>query len=133
MPEPEARVDQLNLIVQDMGATLGFYRRLGFSIDEPGEWPPGSGAQHGAVAMPDGFRLEFDNDAMARIWHAGWRDQPGAGGGTVLGVTLPSRDAVDQRYAELTGRVAGAGSRPTTRSGVPATRSSKIPTAVTSG
>ncbi len=103
MPEPEARLDQLNLIVQDMGATLGFYRRLGFSIDEPGEWPPGSGAQHGEVAMPDGFRLEFDNDAMARIWHAGWRDQPGPGGGTVLGVTLPSRDAVDQRYAELTG------------------------------
>src|SRR5260370_39050317 len=103
MNDSEARVDQLNLIVQDMAATLGFYRRLGFSIDDPGDWPPGSGAQHANVAMSDGFRLEFDNQAMARIWHAGWRDQPGPGGETVLGVTVSSRDAVDQRYAQLTG------------------------------
>jgi catechol 2,3-dioxygenase-like lactoylglutathione lyase family enzyme len=103
MPDPEARLDQLNLIVRDMEATLGFYRRLGFSIDEPSEWPPGSGAQHLNITMPDGFRLELDNVPMARIWHAGWRDQPGPGGGTVLGVTLPSRDAVDERYAQLTG------------------------------
>jgi catechol 2,3-dioxygenase-like lactoylglutathione lyase family enzyme len=103
MPDLEAHVDQVNLIVHDMEATLGFYRRFGFSVDDPGEWPPGSGARHASVAMPNGFRLEFDNDAMTRIWHAGWRDQPGPGGATVLGVALPSRDAVDQRYAELTG------------------------------
>jgi uncharacterized glyoxalase superfamily protein PhnB len=53
--------------------------------------------------MPNGFRLEFDNDAMTRIWHAGWRDQPGPGAATVVGVALPSRDAVDERFAELTG------------------------------
>ncbi len=63
----------------------------------------GSGARHASVATPNGLRLEFDNDAMTRIWHAGWRDQPGPGGDTVLGVALSSRDAVDQRYAELTG------------------------------
>jgi catechol 2,3-dioxygenase-like lactoylglutathione lyase family enzyme len=103
MPDPEPHVDQLNLIVHDMEATLRFYRRLGFSIDDPGEWPPGSGARHASVAMPNGFRLEFDNDAMTRIWHAGWRDQPGPGAATVLGVALPSRDAVDERFAELTG------------------------------
>jgi catechol 2,3-dioxygenase-like lactoylglutathione lyase family enzyme len=103
MADSEVRVDQLNLVVRDMAATLAFYRRLGLTIDDPPEWPPGSGARHGEATMPSGFRLEFDNVAMARIWHAGWRGQPGPGGSTVVGVSLPSRDAVDERYAELTG------------------------------
>ena len=74
MSEAEARVDQLNLVVQDMDATVAFYRRLGLAVDPPGEWPPGSGARHGEAVMPDGFRLEFDNVLMARICHAGLRD-----------------------------------------------------------
>ncbi|HSO96948.1 MAG TPA: VOC family protein [Acidimicrobiia bacterium] len=102
MSDPQVRVDQLNLVVHDMDATLAFYRLVGFAVDEPGAWPPGSDAQHGQVTMPDGFRLEFDNGPMTRIWHAGWRDDPNAGGGTVLGVSLPSRDAVDERYEALT-------------------------------
>jgi catechol 2,3-dioxygenase-like lactoylglutathione lyase family enzyme len=103
MADPEVRVDQLNLVVRDMAATLAFYRRLGLAIDEPGDWPPGSGAQHVGVKMPNGFSLEFDNVEMARIWHAAWRDQPGPAGGTVVGISLASRDAVDDRYGELTG------------------------------
>lgn len=102
MPDPEARLDQLNLIAPDLDATVAFYRRLGLAVDEPPEWPPGTGARHGDVRMPDGFRLEFDNEPMARIWHAGWRDEPGAAGGTVLGVSVGSRDAVDALYARLT-------------------------------
>lgn len=111
MPDAEARVDQLNLVAQDMDATLAFYRRLGLAIDPPGEWPPGSGARHGEAVMPDGFRLEFDNVPMARIWHAGWRDEARPGGETVVGVALASRDAVDARYAELTGD-GGVGRQP---------------------
>jgi len=102
MSEPDVRVDQLNLVVDDMETTLAFYRRLGLTIDSPGEWPAGSGALHAEVGTPDGFRLEFDNVAMARIWHAGWRDQPGPGGRAVVGVALPSRDAVDAQYQEWT-------------------------------
>ncbi len=102
MRDPVAQVDQLNLVVDDMETTLSFYRRLGLAIDTPGEWPAGSGALHADVRMPDGFRLEFDNVAMARIWHAAWRDDPGPGDRAVVGVRLASRDAVDDRYAELT-------------------------------
>ena len=76
MPERDVRVDQLNLVVDDMETTVAFYRRLGLTVERPREWPAGSGALHAEATTPDGFRLEFDNVAMARIWHAGWRDQP---------------------------------------------------------
>jgi uncharacterized glyoxalase superfamily protein PhnB len=100
MPDPPAPFDQVNLVAEDLNATLDFYRRLGLTIpDEPMEWPPGSGAHHVGVSMP-GVSFEFDDPAMAKIWHAGVRaGRPGAG--TVLGFSLSSRDAVDAKYAEL--------------------------------
>ena len=36
-----------------------------------------------------------------RLWHAGWRADP-ASAKVVLGFALPTRQAVDDRYAELT-------------------------------
>ncbi len=92
---------QVNVVVRDMDATLAFYRKLGLVVPDGHEWPPGSGAQHIEVAFPSGVRLEFDNLAMAKLWHAGWREH-GHGSKTVLGVSLASREAVDERYAELT-------------------------------
>jgi len=103
--------DQVNLVVADMDATLAFYRRLGLDVDDSfGEWPPGSGARHVDVRFPSGVRLEFDNVPMAKLWHAGWREH-GRAGKAVIGIALASREAVDERYAELT--AAGfAGSQP---------------------
>lgn len=94
--------DQVNLIVKDMNATLAFYRRLGLTIPEPLVWPPGTGARHAEVAMPNGVRVEFDNYEMVRIWHPDWRETEGRGR-IVLGFSMPSREAVDARYAELVG------------------------------
>ena len=95
------RFDQVNLVVRDMRASLAFYRKLGLPVPDDGdEWPPGSGAKHVDVAFPSGVRLEFDNLPMAKIWHAGWREN-GHGSKSVLGMSLPSREAVDERYAEL--------------------------------
>ncbi len=94
--------DQVNLVVRDMGATLAFYRKLGFDVPDDGsEWPPGSGAKHVDVRFSGGVRLEFDNLPMAKLWHAGWRES-GHGSKAVLGISLPTREAVDERYAELT-------------------------------
>jgi catechol 2,3-dioxygenase-like lactoylglutathione lyase family enzyme len=94
--------DQVNLIVGDMDATLAFYRKLGLAVEDGGnDWPPGSGAKHVNVAFPNGVRLEFDNIPMAKLWHAGWREH-GHGSKAVIGISLPSREAVDERYAELT-------------------------------
>ncbi len=102
MPEPV--LDQVNLVAVDLEATLAFYRRLGFEIADPPAWPPGSDAKHAEAETAGGSRLEFDDAPMARIWDAGSR-QRDAGGETVLGVALDSRDAVDRRTEEL--RAAG--------------------------
>ena len=87
----------LNVIVRDMAASLDFCRRLGIAVPGPGD---GSGARV-QLKMPGGFSLELDTAESARLWHAGWRADP-AGARVVLGFMLASRQAVDDRYAELT-------------------------------
>jgi catechol 2,3-dioxygenase-like lactoylglutathione lyase family enzyme len=101
MTPSEPVFDQVNLVARDMDATLAFYRRLGLTIPDAPVWPPGSGARHTEVEMPNGLRLEFDNVEMADIYAAGLPKSAGAAKG-ILGFSLPSRDAVEERYAELT-------------------------------
>ena len=109
MTDVEPILDQVNLVVSDMEAALAFYRRLGLDIPESAVWRTESGVHHVTVQMPNGVELEFDSVELAKQYNAGWR-APGVGGsGGVLGFKLPSRDAVDVRYAELTG--AGYASR----------------------
>lgn len=87
----------LNLVVADMQAALGFYRRLG--VDTPaGE--VGS-RPHVQLKMPGGFSLELDTAESTSLWHAGWRADPSSAR-VVLGFVLPDPDAVDERYAALT-------------------------------
>lgn len=95
-------LDQLNLVVRDMDATLAFYRRLGLEIPDAAIWRTGGGAHHVEVAMPNGLHLDFDSAALAKHYNAGWREPTDAGGGSVIGFSLGSRDAVDERYAQLT-------------------------------
>ena len=97
MTESGPDLHMLNVIVGDMPASLKFYRRLGVPAPAP-ETAPGT---HVQLRMPGGFSLELDTAESARIWHAGWRADP-ASTGVVIGFALPSREAVDERYAELT-------------------------------
>ena len=87
----------LNLVVGDMAASLDFYARLGVAV------PGGQEAAeaHVQLKMPGGFSLELDTAESVRLWHAAWRADP-AGTRVVLGFALPTREAVDDRYAELT-------------------------------
>ena len=95
MKPPQGLVlDQLNLVVGDMGATIAFYRRLGLTIDAQ------PGAQHAALRLANGVQVEFDTAEFVEQWDTGWRATNG--GTIVLGFTLPTRAAVDERYAELT-------------------------------
>ena len=78
-------------------ASLDFYRRLGIAVPL-GEDAAGA---HVQLRMPDGFSLELDTAESAQLWHAGRRADP-ASVGVVIGFSLPTREAVDERYAELT-------------------------------
>lgn len=93
--ESPSDLHMLNVVVGDMAASLEFYRRLGVDV------PDDAGEVHVQLPMPGGFSLELDAAASVRMWHAGWRADP-ASAAVVMGFRLPSRDAVDERYAELT-------------------------------
>ena len=87
----------LNVVVRDMAASLDFYRRLGIAVPAPAD----AAGAHVQLKMPGGFSLELDTAESAWLWHAGWRADP-ASATVVLGFVLPARQAVDDRYAELT-------------------------------
>jgi uncharacterized glyoxalase superfamily protein PhnB len=89
--------NQVNLVVADMEATLAFYRRLGFTIDNPpSEWS----AHHVEVRVSDDMSIEFDSLASAQIWNAG--AQEAGGSSIVLNFAVPSRQAVDDLFAHMT-------------------------------
>jgi len=95
MSEQPPKLAQLNLLVEDMTASLDFYRRLGAAAVDEQSGP------HAELSLPGGLSLELDTTESARLWHAGVRADP-ASARVVIGFSLPSRDAVDTAYAELT-------------------------------
>jgi catechol 2,3-dioxygenase-like lactoylglutathione lyase family enzyme len=98
MSENAAVLSQFNLVVRDMEATVAFYRRLGLTIPET---DPAWAQHHRTAIMPNGIDLDFDSQEFARRWNTGWAAQPGGGMG-VLGFRLPSREAVDSVFADMT-------------------------------
>jgi catechol 2,3-dioxygenase-like lactoylglutathione lyase family enzyme len=85
---------QLNIVVADLTASLDFYRRLGLTPDVT---PDGA---HAEASLPGGLSIEWDSAESAAVWDSGSRGP--AGGGIVLGFSLPTRRAVDDLYAGLT-------------------------------
>jgi catechol 2,3-dioxygenase-like lactoylglutathione lyase family enzyme len=99
MSEPTPDLRTLNLVVRDMAASIDFYGRLGVAVPASAD----AAGEHVEVRMPSGFYLELDTAESVRLWHAGWRADPSTVS-VVIGFTLPSGQAVDDRYAELTAR-----------------------------
>ena len=98
MTDERPVLNQINLVVKDMNATVAFYRRLGLEIpDTSPEWQ----AHHRTAAMPEGLDLDFDSDEFAQQWNRGWRSR-GEGALGVIGFGVSSREVVDELYAELT-------------------------------
>lgn len=92
----------LGLVVQDMGKSLEFYRRLGLAIPEGSEEKT-----HVEVKMGSG--LTFFLDSRPSRWDPRFamRDDPGHPEASdsyhsLLEFYLKTRDAVDAKYAELT-------------------------------
>ena len=91
-------LNQLNIVVRDMEASVEFYRRLGLAVDPPpGQWA----AHHVEVKLPGDITIELDSTASAKIWNKG--AQPLVGNRSVIiGFALSSRDEVDDLYAHVT-------------------------------
>jgi predicted lactoylglutathione lyase len=90
--------DHLNLVAQDMEATLTFYRRLGFAVPETEpEWS----AHHRTLSLPGGFDIDIDSTAFTRVWNGGAVDG-GPGSATLICFRLETREAVDRLYADVT-------------------------------
>lgn len=89
-------LDLLTLVVGDMEPMVEFYRRLGVEIeDTTEEW-----ASHHRSGSAGSTGFDLDAASFASHWNAGW---PAGRTGPLLGFKLPSREAVDAAYADLTG------------------------------
>src|SRR5262245_45882428 len=97
MAETEPVLNQLGIVVGDFDKTLAFYRRLGLDLQER---PPMQGIRHAEVTLANGFELHLDNVALARTYNAGWR-RPGGSSRALIGFSVATREAVDERYADL--------------------------------
>jgi uncharacterized glyoxalase superfamily protein PhnB len=98
--------NQLNIVSGDPAAAIAFYRRLGVDIPEGAVWRTATGIHHvsaGSDADAGPVELEIDSTRFAAIWNAGWAGREDLRGRVVVGFRLPSRDAVDALYADLTG------------------------------
>jgi uncharacterized glyoxalase superfamily protein PhnB len=88
----------LELVVADMAATLGFYRRVGLDIPPDADQEP-----HVDVKLSGGLRLAFDTEDTIRSFDPQWSRPPGGGHRAALAFACESPAAVDAAYADLTG------------------------------
>lgn len=91
-------LSQVNLVVNNLAASVTFYRTLGLTVEnarQP-EWVP----HHATVVMPNGMRLEMDSAEFAKQWNRGLKDRLG-GAGCVLFFDVSSAAAVDRLFGLL--------------------------------
>lgn len=101
------KFDQINIISGDVCASIDFYRRLGVEIPEERIWGTQTGIHHvsaGPAAKEDSPDLDIDSVAFAKLWNSGWKGRrEDLAGRAVVGFGVPSREAVDELYADMTG------------------------------
>jgi catechol 2,3-dioxygenase-like lactoylglutathione lyase family enzyme len=99
-------LDQINIVSGDPAASIAFYRRLGVDIPDTGIWRTPSGIHHvnstkQTVEGPGS--LEIDSTAFAQLWNPGWKGRDDLHGRIVIGFHVPTRDAVDAVFRDMTG------------------------------
>lgn len=94
-------LNQLDLVVRDMAATVAFYRALGVEIPEEAIWRTATGAHHVDLTMPGGLIVHFDSAALAKAYDRGWREPSGSGTRNVFSFKVPAREDVDRVHDAL--------------------------------
>jgi hypothetical protein len=87
----------VGVIVEDMGRAVEFYRRLGVDIPEGSETK-----QHVEVKM-GGLAFFLSTTQLNARWDPARKDITGQGYRILLEFYLETREAVDQKYAEMIG------------------------------
>ena len=95
-----ATFDQLNIVSDDLDATVTFYRRLGVALGDPARTAAGE-PFHANSNAGTGASLEADSTAFARVWNEGWKSESDLDGRVVIGLRVASRAEVDRKYAEV--------------------------------
>jgi catechol 2,3-dioxygenase-like lactoylglutathione lyase family enzyme len=85
----------IGLVVEDMAASLAFYRRLGFELPEELDGEP-----HVEAALPGGLRFGWDTVTTVRSFDPEWT-KPTGGNNVGLAFLCESPAAVDATHAAL--------------------------------
>jgi predicted lactoylglutathione lyase len=95
-----AILNQLNLVVGDMGASSEFYQRIGITVT-----PISTGEQqppfHAEGKLGNDFGFDLDTPSFAQTWNAAWAGRDDLVGRVVIGFRVPEREEVDRLYADL--------------------------------
>lgn len=89
---------QINLVVEDVTASVAFYRKLGINVEEANA--PGWARHHATAIMGNGFRLELDSKDFALQWNPGLK-RDARRGGFVIFVMVPERSLVDDLFQKM--------------------------------
>jgi catechol 2,3-dioxygenase-like lactoylglutathione lyase family enzyme len=101
MSEMQPDLNQVDLVVGDMEATIAFYRALGVEIPEEAIWRTPSGPHHVDFTTPSGLIVHFDSTALAKVYDQGWQAPSGTGTRNVLSFRVSSREDVDRIHDKL--------------------------------
>jgi catechol 2,3-dioxygenase-like lactoylglutathione lyase family enzyme len=89
------KLDMIGLVVEDMAASLAFYRRLGLDI------PPGADNEpHVEATLPNGLRFGWDTVATVRSFMPDWQ-KPTGGNAVGMAFLCDSPADVDKTHADL--------------------------------
>jgi catechol 2,3-dioxygenase-like lactoylglutathione lyase family enzyme len=91
------RLDLVGLVVEDMAASLAFYRRLGLDIPADADTEP-----HVEAPLPGGLRFAWDTVATVRSFAPEWT-KPVGGNSVGLAFLCDGPSGVDKTHAELVG------------------------------
>jgi uncharacterized glyoxalase superfamily protein PhnB len=99
-------LNQINIVSGDPAASIAFYHRLGVDIPEEQVWRTPSGIHHvnstkQTVEGPGS--LEVDSAAFAKLWNPSWQGRADLRGRVVIGFHVPTREAVDEIFRDMTG------------------------------
>ena len=91
------RLDMVGIIVEDMGRSLAFYRKLGLDVPAEADSQP-----HVETTLPGGTRLAWDTVETVRSFDPDWQ-RPSGGHSMSMAFLLDAPAEVDGLYNELVG------------------------------